>query len=144
MSKRAGGGEAERRAAARRRTDPDYERDRGLAVSRGVAVLEIRAAGDGVDLGVPEYAARVIEVRSRREALRAGSRPHAPRRPSDEVAAERLVRSQAEYVRRSRQAREALVVRDRYVDRLRTLGWSWDRIAAVLGVSRQALTKRSG
>lgn len=143
MSKGARG-EAERRAAARRRTDPDYERDRGLAVSLGVSVQEVRAAASGVDMDVPAYVARVVEVRRRRDALRAGSRSRPARRPSDEVAAERLARSQAQYVRRSREAREALVLRDRYVDRLRTLGWSWDRIAAVLGVSRQALTKRSG
>ena len=64
------------------------------------------------------------------------------RRPADEVAASRL-RARVKSVALLRQRLEAEVeIRDRYVARLRDLGWSWERIAAEAGVSRQALTKR--
>ena len=64
------------------------------------------------------------------------------RLPADELAARRL-RARVKSVALLRQRLEAeVVIRDRYVARLRDLGWSWERIAAEAGVSRQALTKR--
>ena len=64
------------------------------------------------------------------------------RRPADEIAASRL-RARVKSVALLRQRLEAEVeIRDRYVARLRDLGWSWERIASEAGVSRQALTKR--
>lgn len=64
------------------------------------------------------------------------------RLPADQVAVRRL-RARVKSVAIMRQRLEAeVLVRDRYVAQLRTLGWSWERIASEAGVSRQALTKR--
>lgn len=64
------------------------------------------------------------------------------RKPADEVAARRL----RKWVDSSAILRHRLDVSERQVDelvvRLRELGWTYDRIAAEMGVTRQAVIKR--
>lgn len=84
----------------------------------------------------------LVESAPRLEVPSQPKPPGRDRQPADEVAASRL-RARVKSVAILRQRLEAeVLVRDRYVARLRTLGWSWERIASEAGVSRQALTKR--
>lgn len=65
--------------------------------------------------------------------------------PDPEAVARARLGSSTERVAMLQESlRRELVIRDQAVDVLRAAGWSWEQIAALAGVSRQALTKRSG
>ena len=83
-----------------------------------------------------------------RDAGAQGPAPYVPRAPlTTEQRTARTLASLRSTVRSLEAARrrldEEVRRRDVYVGHLRDAGWSWEQIAAEVGVSRQALRKRA-